>query len=74
MTTPKTRKVRSSQHLVQVSTYVPSVIKLHVEEMAAKAGITPYKFLRNIIEDYIVERKGAAACTTKTNDDAELLG
>lgn len=73
------RKARTSQNLVQVSTYVPLTVKLQIATLAEKQGLSSYALLRSIVEDFMAkaEAKGLVQPSTLgevKGKDEELLG
>lgn len=75
-----TRKQRSTQHLVQVSTYIPYRMKLQLQSLAEAQDISSYELVKKLITDFIekMEKKGLVSEPVepekKTGNDEELLG
>lgn len=69
------RKLRESKNMVQISTYVPTTVKLQLQTLAESQGTTTYALIKNLVEEFIAkaERKGLVAPAI-ASDDAELLG
>lgn len=74
----KNRKQRTSQNLVQVSTYIPYERKVQLQTLAEAQDISTYELFKKIINDFIeqAEKRGLVQKVddAPTGNDEELLG
>lgn len=60
-----TRKQKTSQNLVQVSTYIPASMKLELQAIAEKKGMSLYAYIKSLLEGQVETKPMSDEKTTE---------